>query len=163
MYLLIRNCLQSIYSLPALILIFYILNKIVPVSIDSEKADEIERVIEKFSIDTSSASSISFSKDLPDRGLARVGTTLFITRCYVLLGPEAFVSEEVLASTLAHEVEIHCKQGFKRYYLSVKELEKEAYDHEIKNQNRFKTTDSYVSEIKETYNFYYGEENEDNY
>lgn len=126
-----------------------------PVFIGPEKGKQIRDVIEKFSIDTSSASSISFSEDLHDRGSARVGHAFFAARCDVTIGPMAFLSEEVLASTLAHEVEVHCKQGIKRFFLSEEELEKEAYDHEIKNQARFKTSDSFVAEVRDLYRLNY--------
>jgi hypothetical protein len=139
-----------------------LVSSFVPVSVVSEKSSQIVDVIKKYSIDTSWTTRISFSKDLVDRGNAQVGFSFLIPQCYVTLGPEAFKSEAVLASTLGHEVEVHCKQILKSFFRSVNQLEKEAYDYEVRNQQRFGTSDSFVSEIETTYNLYYGGNDEDN-
>ena len=80
----------------------------------------------------------------------------------VVVGPSAFKSWSLLASTLSHEIEVHCKQNF----LFVRLLdslglhgtiaaERQAYQYEIDHSVRFGLSDSEKAAIKDTMEFYY--------
>jgi len=99
-------------------------------------------------------------QNLDYRGLTIPGNIIYKTK--ILLGPEAFVSWGILGSTLAHEIEIHCKQNV--YLIILKDLlnldgtkyaEREAYSHEINNKERFNLTDEEVNSIEEVMNQFY--------
>lgn len=95
----------------------------------------------------------SVDKAMVDRGLTLPGNVFFSTK--VFIGPEAFMSWGLLGSTLAHEVEIHCRQNV--YLIVLKDIlglegtlwaEREAYSYEISNKNRFHLTSSEIEDIK---------------
>lgn len=77
----------------------------------------------------------------------------------VFIGEAAFSSWAMLASTLAHELEVHCVQNVNNFELFdddlVSLLEKEAYHYEILNQKRFGLTPLEVLRIESTINRYY--------
>ncbi len=80
----------------------------------------------------------------------------------VKVGPAAFESWSILASTLAHEIEVHCRQSFPLIYaLDVLGLEgtviaeRQAYQYELENAKRFGLNNSEALLIKNTLDFYY--------
>jgi hypothetical protein len=75
----------------------------------------------------------------------------------VLVYPAAFDSWNLLGSTLAHELEVHCKQSviehsifalFRGEEYSIARFEVEAYQHEIDNAERFKSSLEHIHECK---------------
>ncbi|MFY7930568.1 MAG: hypothetical protein ACOVS5_16965 [Oligoflexus sp.] len=97
---------------------------------------------------------------LEDRGL----TTLngWGSKLEVTIGPAAFTSWALLGSTLAHELEVHCRQNF--FVIRMKDAlglqgteqaEREAYMHELANSDRFNLKTSDQLNIKATMDFYY--------
>ncbi|NRA64049.1 MAG: hypothetical protein HRU19_06165 [Pseudobacteriovorax sp.] len=97
-----------------------------------------------------------------DRGL----TTLrgWGKKLEVSVGPAAFESWALLGSTLAHEIEVHCKQNFTAIRIQdlvgldgTSNAEREAYSHELSNAERFGLSDKEAASIEATMNFYYPE------
>lgn len=97
---------------------------------------------------------------LEDRGLTTLngwGSKLDVT-----IGPAAFTSWALLGSTLAHELEVHCRQNFA--VIRMKDLmgldgtlqaEREAYLHELANSERFHLKTADQLNIKATMDYYY--------
>ena len=90
------------------------------------------------------------------RGVYKKGT--------VRIGVAAFSSWGMLASTLAHEIEVHCNQSVLEFkignllgYDMIAIHEWEAYLYEIKNKDRFGLTDKEVSDIFHTAEVNYGD------
>lgn len=94
------------------------------------------------------------------------GLTSFagINNIQVKVGPSAFSSWGILASTLAHEIEIHSRQNLGLIslidvitfsHLGTDIAERNAYNHELVNEDRFKLSKSEISSIKETINVDY--------
>lgn len=80
----------------------------------------------------------------------------------VLIGPAAFTSWAMLGSTLAHELEVHCRQHLGLIGLasaaglaSVDEAEREAYGHELKNARRFGLSQTEIEEILAIKHYHY--------
>ncbi len=99
---------------------------------------------------------------LTDRGM----TTLYgaNSRLEVLIGPGAFASWGLLGSTLAHELEVHCRQSFTWIRLldmvgleGTMHAERSAYVHELNEARRFGLNRTELASISETMNFYYPE------
>ena len=102
----------------------------------------------------------TLNKEILDRGLT-YGSGLGANK-KVDVGPPAFTSWAILGSTLGHEVEVHCNQSFLFIWLS--ELfhmsgtvyaEREAYEYEIENSERFGLSIEEKNQIAYTKNFYY--------
>ena len=100
--------------------------------------------------------------NMADRGMVR--PVKGESKRVVTIGQLAFVSWGILGSTLAHELEVHCKQNMYKFVLwhifgvdLTNEYEREAYLHELKNAKRFGLTKRETEEILDTFNFYYGE------
>lgn len=104
-----------------------------------------------------------FDSKLEDRGLTvRNGVT---SEPAVYVGPEAFTSWSMLGSTLAHEIEIHCRQNFLAIHFQnlagfsgTSMAEREAYRYELANSKRF-GIDQYEQDlIRSTMTYFYPEE-----
>lgn len=104
-----------------------------------------------------------FDQKLEDRGLTlRNGLA---SDPVVLIGREAFTSWAMLGSTLAHEIEIHCRQNFLAIHLQnlagfdgTGTAEREAYRYELANAERFGLA-SYDRElIRSTMAYFYPEQ-----
>lgn len=125
--------------------------------------ESIEKALKMFDIEVpDSALPPRFDAELEDRGL----TTLngWGSRLEVTVGPAAFTSWALLGSTLAHELEIHCRQNF--FMIRMKDMlglggtesaEREAYMHELSNSERFQLKTADQVNIKATMDFYYPE------
>ena len=103
-----------------------------------------------------------FDRELHDRGMTTRGA--FFGQARVTIGPAAFTSWGLLGSTLAHELEVHCRQNFLAIYLldlvgldGTGEAERQAYAHELKQARRFGLDIPDAEMIAETMNFYYPE------
>ena len=123
--------------------------------------ESIELAMQMFHIEVPQGASYPrLDPNLEDRGLTTMngwGKDLDVT-----VGPAAFTSWALLGSTLAHELEVHCRQSF--FLIRVKDMigmkgtdeaEREAYLHELTNSERFhlKTTDQL--NIRATMDYYY--------
>jgi hypothetical protein len=80
----------------------------------------------------------------------------------VAIGPDAFASWPLLGSTLAHELEIHCKQNLVAIHImnltglnGTTIAEREAYDYELNQANRFGLSPYDRDLIKSTADYYY--------
>ena len=101
-----------------------------------------------------------FDEELEDRGLTTLrgwGASLEVS-----VGPAAFSSWGLLGSTLAHELEVHCRQNFTLIrtldLLGMKgteAAEREAYLHELENASRFNLGEQDRLNIQATMDFYY--------
>lgn len=104
-----------------------------------------------------------FDPKLEDRGLTmRRGVT---SDPIVFVGPEAFSSWSMLGSTLAHEIEIHCRQNFLAIHFQnvagmdgTTAAEREAYKYELANASRFGLTQYDQDLIRSTMSYFYPEQ-----
>lgn len=84
---------------------------IYPINLSSEPSADIELAMALFSINMDENTDFpKYDSELLYRGLT-VGDA-FHSNKQVLIGKMAFDSWGILGSTLAHEIEIHCKQSF---------------------------------------------------
>lgn len=97
-----------------------------------------------------------------DRGLTTVRGK---GKLEVRIGPAAFASWGLLASTLAHEIEVHCYQNFRMIRImdmvglhGTHNAEREAYLYELEHADRFLLGDLDRQNIQETLDFYYPEQ-----
>ncbi len=101
--------------------------------------------------------SIEVDYSYEQRGLIE-RTNKFFLDSKVSIGPNAFSSWAMLASTLVHELEIHANQDMAWNSDDLmKENEREAYTYEINNQKRLGLTDSEVLSIQDSMDFYFPE------
>ena len=138
-------------------------NVVPPTSQPPMTQESVDLAIKMFGIEIpESAQYPHIDMDLEDRGL----TTLngWGSRLEVTVGPAAFTSWALLGSTLAHELEVHCRQNF--FMIRMKDMlglggteqaEREAYMHELANSDRFHLKDADQVNIKATMDFYYPE------
>ncbi len=99
---------------------------------------------------------------MEDRGLTvRKGVASSPT---VYVGREAFQSWALLGSTLAHEIEIHCRQNFLSIHFQniagmdgTGSAEREAYRYELANANRFGLAQYDQDLIRSTMSYFYPE------
>lgn len=108
----------------------------------------------------STATHPVLNKDLDDRGLS--SRYAWADKIKVEIGPAAFESWSLLASTLAHELEVHCLQNFALIGImdffnldGTARAERQAYMHELKNAQRFGLTLDSQELIASTMNYYY--------
>lgn len=99
-------------------------------------------------------------RELKDRGLTTRGA--FFQKARVTIGPAAFSSWSLLGSTLAHELEVHCRQNFLAIWImdlvglsGTDEAERQAYAHELRNARRFGLDIADAELIAETMDYYY--------
>lgn len=97
---------------------------------------------------------------LADRGLST--RRAWAEKIEVEIGPSAYTSWGLLASTLAHELEIHCNQNFLMISLmdsvgldGTGWAERQAYLHELNNGNRFGLSTYSRELIADTMDYYY--------
>lgn len=98
--------------------------------------------------------------NLTDRGLTvRRGA---LSQIHVSIGPEAFSSWAMLASTISHEVEVHCRQNFFAIHLmdmagldGTGQAEREAYSHELSGAHRFGLSPYDQDLIRSTADYFY--------
>jgi hypothetical protein len=102
--------------------------------------------------------------ELEDRG--RTAWLPGSDRIRVSVGPKAFKSWGLLASTLAHELEVHAKQDIEFISLlnsiglpGTAWAERRAYEHELANAERFGLSDAEVATIRATMDYYYPPQN----
>jgi hypothetical protein len=83
----------------------------------------------------------------------------------VFIGPEAFSSWGLLGSTLAHEIEVHCRQNFLAIHLQniagfdgTGMAEREAYRYELANTARFGLAQYDQDLIRSTMSYFYPEQ-----
>lgn len=100
--------------------------------------------------------------ELRDRGLTARGA--YSDKAQVTIGPAAFASWGLLASTLGHELEIHCQQNFLFIYImdllrldGTGSAEREAYVYELRNAKRFGLDIQDADMIADTMEYYYPE------
>jgi hypothetical protein len=97
---------------------------------------------------------------LTDRGLTTRGALM--EKALVTIGPAAFTSWSLLGSTLAHELEVHCRQNFLFIHVmdmvgldGTGEAERQAYQHELRNARRFGLDVVDAELIADTMDYYY--------
>lgn len=98
---------------------------------------------------------------IADRGLTTLQGS---KKLQVTIGPSAFASWSLLGSTLAHEIEVHCRQNFTLIRLfdlagweGTENAEREAYAHELDQADRFGLTADDRFSIAQTLQYYYPE------
>lgn len=101
-----------------------------------------------------------FDPELKDRGLTVKSSWFGKTQVYI--GPSAFANWAMLGSTLAHEVEVHCRQNFPMIFIKdrlgldgTSDAEREAYRYEISNASRFGLSGRDAGLIAATVEYYY--------
>jgi hypothetical protein len=123
--------------------------------------EAIDQAMETYSIaKPDDADHPIFDPELKDRGLTVKSTWLGKTQVYI--GPSAFTSWGMLGSTLAHEIEVHCRQNFPVIFMrdqlglnGTAEAEREAYRYEIQNAARFGLSGRDTNLIAATVEYYY--------
>lgn len=109
----------------------------------SPSQSDINQALEAFEIKIpKNVKGPFFSSELDDRGLTiRKG---IMSDAVVYVGPEAFSSWGLLGSTLAHEIEVHCRQNFLAIHFQnisgfdgTGYAEREAYGYELAHAERF--------------------------
>jgi len=104
-----------------------------------------------------------YSQELEDRGLTmRRGIA---SDAVVYIGKEAFASWALLGSTLAHEIEVHCRQNFLAIHFQNLSgfdgtglAEREAYRYELAHAERFGLQQYDRELISSTMAFFYPEQ-----
>jgi len=104
-----------------------------------------------------------YSQELEDRGLTmRRGIA---SDAVVYIGKEAFSSWALLGSTLAHEIEVHCRQNFLAIHFQNLSgfdgtglAEREAYRYELAHADRFGLQQYDRELISSTVAFFYPEQ-----
>lgn len=111
-------------------------------------------------LDTRADKTVSINIDLEARGITKHNS--YGGDAEVSLGSEAFESWQVLASTLAHEVEVHVNQN--PFIIWIEDLlfetgtiraERAAYNHEIRFASRFGLHAFNQDAIQETRDHFY--------
>lgn len=112
----------------------------------SPSQSDINEALEAFDIQIpENVKGPFFSSKLEDRGLTiRKGV---MSDAVVYVGAEAFSSWALLGSTLAHEIEVHCRQNFLAIHFQnisgfdgTGYAEREAYGYELAHAERFGLT-----------------------
>lgn len=123
--------------------------------------ESIDKAIKLFRIQVPQrANWPKLNKDMAERGM----TTYYglNKKLLVEIGPAAFESWALLGSTLGHELEVHCKQSF--ILINIKDrlgldgtldAERDAYQHELDDAERFGLSIEEQRQIKMTMDFYY--------
>ena len=96
------------------------------------------------------------------RGLTRIGLLGIWGSVRVTIGNPAFESWGLLGSTLAHELEVHCRQSFVRIALldslglgGTTLAEREAYRYEMASSVRFGTSKIERHDMRDIMEYYY--------
>jgi hypothetical protein len=125
----------------------------------------IEFAMRAFAIkmDSDSITGPFYDSSLEDRGMTlRRGLA---SPAVVMIGREAFASWGLLGSTLAHEIEVHCRQNFLAIHLQnlagfdgTGAAEREAYRYELVNAERFGLGHYDRELIRSTMTYFYPEQ-----
>jgi hypothetical protein len=133
----------------------------IPSSTPTIGQESIDRALKIFHIEIPrTADHPRYNPKLHDRGAAsrRFG----FQKIQVEVGPSAFQSWSLLASTLAHELEVHCRQNWA--LINVMDsmglhgsmwAERQAYLYEIKNAERFGLDTRQIELIEATMAYFY--------
>jgi hypothetical protein len=99
-------------------------------------------------------------KDLVDRGVTLKRS--WLSPFEVEIGPNAFLSWALLGSTLAHELEVHCRQSFAWVKMAdtigldgTAKAEREAYKYELAQAERFGLSQVDQDLIRITVDYFY--------
>jgi len=132
-----------------------------PSTIPALSQESIDIALEIFNIRVpASAKHPVLNVNLEDRGISsrQAWSELIV----VEIGPSSFLSWGLLASTLAHELEIHCTQNFTLINMMDQiglngtiNAERDAYQHELKNAKRFGLDEDQQRLIQDTMDYYY--------
>lgn len=136
---------------------------VAPASKPEVTQDNIDLALMLYGIDVpANVEHPRLDTELHDRGLTT--RTAFMEKTQVIIGPAAFTSWALLGATLAHEVEVHCRQNFFAIYVmdllgmdGTGAAERQAYAHELKNAGRFGIHIDDAAMIAETMDYYYPE------
>jgi hypothetical protein len=132
-----------------------------PSSAPSMSQHSIDAAVKFFEIDIPrGVRGPLFDPTLGDRGLTtRKGAYGKLT---VHIGPDAFSSWALLGSTIAHEIEVHCRQNFLAIHLmdlggfdGTGTAEREAYSYELQHAKRFGLSPYDQDLIRSTMGYYY--------
>lgn len=132
-----------------------------PLSVPPVSQKSIDTALAMFGIKVPhNAQKPELDTTIEDRGLtSMIG---WRQKLVVKIGPAAFESWALLGSTLAHELEVHCRQNFA--IIRLKDLagmngtlnaEREAYHHELKHAVRFGLSPIERRHIEATMDYYY--------
>ncbi len=132
-----------------------------PGSLPPMSEESIRLAMEYFQIELPANTAMpTLDIKLKSRGLT--SRSLLNTLNKVSIGPEAFMSWGLLASTIAHEVDIHCKQNL--LWITLQEMvgingsvkaEIEAYNYELSNSKKFGLRAFEVHNIRRSRDYYY--------
>jgi len=132
-----------------------------PGALPAMTEESIHLAMNFFEIDLPANTAMpTLNKKLKVRGMTT--RSLMQTMNKVEIGPEAFMSWGLLASTIAHEVEIHCKQNL--LLINLQEMvginanvkaEREAYNHELSNAKKFGLRAFEIHNIRRSRDYYY--------
>jgi hypothetical protein len=130
--------------------------KSLPEGAPSQDQGSIDLAMKIFDVQTYNCSHPKFDPNLLARGETRASGLLLALKQEVFIGPDAFESWGVLGSTLAHELEVHCRQNISLVTIKdvlkldgIREAEFEAYQHEIEQAQRFQLTPEELQMIQE--------------
>lgn len=132
----------------------------IPETVPYPSNESIKGAIEIFNIKVPSYTSYEYSND---NDPTTRGTANYDGRnCYVHINNIAFEDWQILGSTLAHEIEIHCRQSptvvalTRMLLLDAESIyERSAYQYELDNRERFGLSDDQAGGIKAAMNYFY--------
>jgi hypothetical protein len=119
--------------------------------------ESIDLAMKTFSIETYNCEYPKYDPRLTTvRGVMIPSGSILHLKRKVFIGPSAFESWGILGSTLAHELEVHCRQDLLLFNLKellgmdgIREAEFEAYQHEIEQAHRFQLSRGELRSIQE--------------
>lgn len=117
------------------------------------KQDAIDKAIEHYNIDISGAKKVVYDKN-------HIGDAEALSNGVVKVGEASLKSPGWLASSIAHETEVHVNNQLNegKWYTGPEGSalqEVEAYDYEIANADRFGLSDEEVEKLKKRRKEYY--------
>jgi hypothetical protein len=132
-----------------------------PTNLPEISQDSLDYVVSAYGIKLApGVSKPKLDINLEDRGLTT--RTSFSNEATVTIGPAAFSDWSVLASTVAHEAEVHGVQSFFMIWVldqlgldGTGMAERQAYRYEVLNSDRFGLSASESFMIADTMNYYY--------
>jgi hypothetical protein len=131
--------------------------KIFPEERPTPSQESIDLAMKIFHIETYKCEHPKYDPKLAiARGVMVPSGSIFNLKQEVFIGPSAFESWGSLGSTLAHELEVHCRQNIVLFNLKemlglggIREAEFEAYQHEIEQAQRFQLSKEELRFIQE--------------
>lgn len=130
-------------------------------SVPPLRQESIQKAIELYQIKIpKNVVTPTLDLSMTDRGLTvRRGA---LAPLKVFIGPDAFSSWPLLGSTIAHEVEVHCRQNFLAIHLmdlagldGTGNAEREAYEYELRHAERFGLAPYDRDLIRSTASYFY--------